>query len=291
MTPRSRLIPIKHHLRQYRERLNDDFRSLDERFEVELEAVRVETVAAGDQALAKETWCLKTALEMQQKFVAAFIDMKAGRFYDAWCTLERVEIAALNLSRHMSLTDEYALVFIDIQVERFQKLFPYAVFMSPAFIEKEVRCSLCNAKISIRSGCEHRVGEIYDGVQCHRIITDVEMLEMSLVPTPVQKYSVPFMTDRTTGKTVDHHDYSLVNYVVRGLRSPFDGWSTRWTKARHPHDLYRHVRRNDPCPCESGEKYKKCCLPEEGVLRPHVDIEFDVRPPKDLPTLEYTRNR
>lgn len=23
------------------------------------------------------------------------------------------------------------------------------------------------------------------------------------------------------------------------------------------------VGRNDPCPCESGKKYKKCCLPKD----------------------------
>lgn len=25
------------------------------------------------------------------------------------------------------------------------------------------------------------------------------------------------------------------------------------------------ISRNDPCPCESGRKYKKCCLPRGGV--------------------------
>jgi uncharacterized protein YecA (UPF0149 family) len=25
-------------------------------------------------------------------------------------------------------------------------------------------------------------------------------------------------------------------------------------------DLYKDVGRNDPCPCGSGKKFKKCCL-------------------------------
>jgi uncharacterized protein YecA (UPF0149 family) len=29
------------------------------------------------------------------------------------------------------------------------------------------------------------------------------------------------------------------------------------TTERNPH---RHVGRNDPCPCGSGKKFKKCCL-------------------------------
>lgn len=215
MTQQDPLAPIKAHLRSYRDRLSSDFSARDAEIAEQLEQLRVDAVAAGDQALAKQTWCFKTALEMQQKFVAAFLDMQAGRFYDAWCTLERVEIAALSLVRHMPLDDEYALSFIDQQVERFQKLYPYGVFISPAFVEKDVRCSLCDAKISIRSGCEHRAGEIYDGIQCLRIVKDTEMLEMSMVPTPVQKYSVPFLTDPETGQKVDHYDYSAVSYVVR----------------------------------------------------------------------------
>ena len=36
------------------------------------------------------------------------------------------------------------------------------------------------------------------------------------------------------------------------------------------------VGRNDPCPCGSGKKFKKCCafnkLPEKGVLRLAYEI-------------------
>lgn len=35
--------------------------------------------------------------------------------------------------------------------------------------------------------------------------------------------------------------------------------SFRFTKTRPIVKDY-HVRRNDPCPCGSGKKYKKCCL-------------------------------
>jgi len=31
--------------------------------------------------------------------------------------------------------------------------------------------------------------------------------------------------------------------------------------------------RNDPCPCGSGKKYKKCCLPRDQALRPQVRTE------------------
>ena len=28
--------------------------------------------------------------------------------------------------------------------------------------------------------------------------------------------------------------------------------------------------RNEPCPCDSGKKYKKCCLPLSGTYKPEV---------------------
>jgi len=37
---------------------------------------------------------------------------------------------------------------------------------------------------------------------------------------------------------------------------PFHNSVDRWAPAHNP---MRHVGRNDPCPCGSGRKYKKCC--------------------------------
>lgn len=45
-----------------------------------------------------------------------------------------------------------------------------------------------------------------------------------------------------------------------GQNSDYDhapgAYAERWTPAHNP---MRHVGRNDPCPCGSGKKYKKCC--------------------------------
>jgi len=34
----------------------------------------------------------------------------------------------------------------------------------------------------------------------------------------------------------------------------------RMTDTDNAKNLYREIGRNDPCPCGSGKKYKKCCL-------------------------------
>ncbi|HWZ41064.1 MAG TPA: DUF1186 domain-containing protein [Bradyrhizobium sp.] len=47
---------------------------------------------------------------------------------------------------------------------------------------------------------------------------------------------------------------------------PFDsgGLDTLWTSTEPVRNPWRHVGRNDPCPCGSGKKAKKCCLANNG---------------------------
>jgi hypothetical protein len=159
--------------------------------------------------------------------------------------------------------------------------------MSPEILELEKICNICEKPISIRNPCGHRVGEIYNGELCIRIVTKVKLLAMAMVDSPIQKYSVPFLSDEKTGKSIDHYNYSLVKFLADRLQSPFHEWDVSWTKVRHPHSKFRSVGQDDPCPCESGKKYKECCLPEEGVLRPHCQFHLSVLPQPGLSDFEY----
>jgi hypothetical protein len=285
----NKIKAIRKHLRNYRARAEDTTSS---EWVVEaLESIRASAVAGGDQRLAKTTWRLRQIHEVQETYIRAFREISTGKFFDGWCSLERVEIGLQFLEAHYSIAegDGYGLGLIRSQTDQFQELFPYRVFFSPAWLVKERRCSICNSIISIRRRCDHETGQIYDGLMCCEVITAMEPLEISMVEDPVQKYSVPFFKDPRTGKQVDHYDYTLVSYVAKGLRNPFDSWSAVWTKARHPHDRFKHVAPNEPCPCQSDSTYGRCCLKESGVLRPHLRVEFALPPPVPLPRIAYSR--
>ena len=50
-------------------------------------------------------------------------------------------------------------------------------------------------------------------------------------------------------------------------------------------NIYKNIGRNDPCPCGSGKKYKKCCLNkvQEGLpYQNHIDEAINKFPKKDL---------
>lgn len=285
----SSLDRIRAYLKQVKQREVDDKQSLKNEIEESLRNVKRRLVAGRDQPGAKKIWCYEQILRIQNQYIAAFQKLKSGDFYEAWCLLEQVEIGQHFLQRHIATSeDSYELPFIQKHVAQFQALFPYKHFISPGMLILKTECSICLKPRSIRTPCGHILGEIYDGEMCARHVKNVKLLEVSLVTNPRQKYSVLFSTDSKTGEKVDHYDYSLVRYVTTGLRKPFDGWDMEWTKARHPHSRYRHVGRNEECPCESGRKYKKCCLNETGVLRPHLEIRFSVAPPATLAPLVYT---
>ena len=60
------------------------------------------------------------------------------------------------------------------------------------------------------------------------------------------------------------------------LRERIDGWFAEWdarhrrTKEADASVQRKKVGRNEPCPCGSGKKYKKCCLASDEAARPRV---------------------
>ena len=121
-----------------------------------------------------------------------------------------------------------------------------------------------------------------------RIVSKAKILGMAFVKNPVQKYSVPFFSDSKGESTKDQYNYAIVKYLIQRLTSPFHEWDIEWTKRRHPHSRFADIGQNEPCPCESGKKYKDCCLPKEAVLRPHCLFTFHVEPAAHLLNVEYS---
>lgn len=234
--------------------------------------------------LANRAWFLKAVAETRSSMIAAIRQIQDTQQKDGWCTLEQVELGCRALRRNAFLRlDDYEVLELLEQVERWQSLFPYRVFASPEFVIETARCSICKTLSSPWSGCDHAPGRVYCGESCHRIIEGMHLKSVSLVLEPVQKFSVMIM-HRDDGS--DPMDYSLVDWVAKRVRSPFDRWNIAWTIETHPHHLFS-ARPDDPCPCESGKFYGSCCLYTRGVKRPHAQFDFPNPPPSDLPDFEY----
>jgi hypothetical protein len=245
------------------------------------------SLAVCNQRYAKFLWCWEQALRVQEHYLLAFRHLKTGDYYDAWCALERTELGLASLERHEKQSwSEFRLGEINAATLRWQALFPYRMFFSPEIVYLEKECSVCNAKVLPNAFCGHLLGEIYNGEMCFRTITNARILSISLVDKPFQKYSVAFMTDGS-GMRKDNYKYHLVKYAASALTNPFDDWNVAESKRRQPHARFADVGRNDSCPCDSGAKYKRCCLPRAGVLRPHFQFTFAVSPPATVSADTY----
>ena len=254
-----------------------------------LKKIKELMINENNQLAAKMIWCYESILFIQKKYVEGFNDFKSGKFYEGWCELERAENAYHSLYPHFKdELNSFSLEFIFKHIIQYQELFPYKMFLSLENIVKEKKCNICGQIINIRKSCGHKVGEIYDGERCIRIITDVEFLAVSLVEKPLNKYTVTFIVDEKTGKKIDHYDYSIIEFIVERLESPFHNWDYERTEKRYPHEKFKDIDKEENCPCGSKRKYKDCCLKESGVLRPHIEVYFSVKPNRNLPSFVYT---
>lgn len=245
-------------------------------------------VARNDESEAFLIWCAETICTIQRGFLAAFNSLKVGSFYDAWCRFERCEVDILSLNRHHPQDEEdpHRIMYIDQMIRRWQDLYPYKVFFSPELLKKRVECSICGARVSPRSNCGHEKFKIYRGEMCFHKVVEVDLLGISIVQDPVQRYSVAFLSMGEDGKPIDHYNYGNIKFVVDRLDSAFHGWNSYQTTRVIAASEIAHLDSMHPCPCLSGKNFGECCTGKSEVTVPHLQIQFYVQPSSSLPTNE-----
>lgn len=259
-------------------------RNIEEMFFV-LKKLKNEAVNQKNEIFAKELWSFEEILKLQELYINAFNKMKNEDYYNAWCDLERAEIKYISLAKHTKETYKYKMYFMVNHIRKYYRIFPYKLFSSIEYINLESRCSICNKVIEFKKSCGHKIGEIYNGEMCCRLITKWELIGYSLVTNPLNKYTVVFSVDQND-KKVDNYDYSIVKYLIERLKSPFDGWDFSRSQKRISHKNYRKINKHDECPCGSEKTYKECCLKKDGVLSKHIDFKFEKDIPEHLKTIE-----
>ncbi|EEZ42456.1 nucleic acid-binding protein [Photobacterium damselae] len=238
-----------------------------------IENVRLRLVEGGLQEDAKELWILKTIYLAQNNYIDFISLLKKKKYYEAWCVLERCEINLKNLMKHIpnEYIEQLHVDFLVHQVPLWQEVYPYKIFASSEFLEKKIRCSECKQLITPRSSCSHLVGEVYNGKLCYRIIEDMEILGIAMVPNPVQKICVPFKKSEN-GEDVAHYNYQPLDMIVDGLPTLFYWWEINHTIDMQPRSNFDHMETNELCPCGSGRQFIICCSSKEFVLTPHKEI-------------------
>ena len=233
-----------------------------------LSRLKKEYVSKDDQSAAKAAWCMETIGQIQDSFVSAFAPIRERDFKTAWDCFAKCEGSIHSLDRHFNEEyGEFGIEHVRIHTRQFQELFPLKWGISPGILINEKRCSVCNSKLTVRFGCEHQNGEIYDGELCNDVVTEFELLHVALVDKPAQRGTVIWP------EIEGNPGFIPLISVVDGLTSPWVRWSCDKEERRIHHPAFKSVGRNDRCPCGSNLKYKRCCLNKQMVPEfPHFKI-------------------
>lgn len=260
-----RLRRVRDLLRNYKARTTQ---TLSHSCRQELATLKGKAISDGDQLVAKAVWCLETIGHIQDHFVSVFLNLRAGEYKEAWNLLEKCENEIGFLDRHfIEEGDEFGVEHAHVHTKRLQDLYPVSLAVSPAFLHKEVRCSACDAKQSLRGGCDHISGEIYDGEMCGMVVTSPELLYLAIVENPVQKSSFIFPEGD------NDQPFRSIKELATAIGSPWRRWSYYKEERRQFHPAFKGIGRNDQCPCWLGAKYKRCCLGKEKVF-PHFVVSL-----------------
>lgn len=243
-----------------------------------LSELKQEAVNIDDQVTAKAIWCLETVSQIQEYFLSAFSCLKAGDYQEAWNQLAHCESQIRSIDKHLTEgPQEFGIEHARGHTRQLQELYLLEWGFSPGLIKKEVHCSICDTRLTLRNGCGHKNGEIYDGELCVGVVKQAEILHISLVKNPAQKFTVIFPNGN------DDLRLGPIKLIGQTLNSPWDSWSYHKETRRRHHPLFKDLGRNDRCPCNSGQKYKKCCLGKEEMF-PHFQFSFGrqtlIEPPK-----------
>jgi hypothetical protein len=242
---------------------------------VEIKREKEISVQAANDIESKEYWNYEQIAIIHKDYLEAYKLIKDKEYYKGWCKLENIEISLQFLKPHFPIkTNPYKLLQIEKNVKNLQAIYPYRMFSSIEMIMKEVKCNICDKVVSFRNPCNHKIGEIYNGEMCLRIVTKSEPIGIAIVENPVNKYTVLFMKENEEGKTVDHYDYTTLEYLFDVILHPFEKWDLVIHEKYSPHKNFRNLKPDDKCSCNSTKKYSECCLKKKGVKYLHYEFLF-----------------
>ena len=66
------------------------------------------------------------------------------------------------------------------------------------------------------------------------------------------------------------YDYSVLEKLTQIIKNPYEKFSVEVKKIKS--DEYKHIGRNELCPCGSGKKYKNCHLGTEDEMMDYIHI-------------------
>ena len=259
--------------------INDDYVKLCLSGNEELTDVRIlnyiedklqKSININDEDEANKYWYWKSTLLVKQNYFKVFELFKDNKFEEAWNLLENIEKhITIMLDNVEDCAYDFGVKYIQEKVNYIQKLFPYSLFFSREMVVLESHCSICEQKNSIRKSCHHIPGKLYMGKICQRIITKADLLGVSIVSNPKDKYAIAHINKK-------EYNYELLKYFLTNINDPYDDFVVEESYVLKVE--YQGIDDNSICPCGSKIAYKDCCKGTSSERIVHKNIILKHKP-------------
>lgn len=144
-------------------------------------------------------YCIDNSLLALQYELQMLVNIKEDKMSEAWGNLVNAQVIYGTVVRNYPFELESETGYLERLANYEKLLFPNLFFQSAGGIIKKSHCSICNEKYG---KCNHLKGKLYNGELCCRMITEMELEEVSLVDNPANKHC-RVLTIETNGRKID----------------------------------------------------------------------------------------
>lgn len=144
-------------------------------------------------------YTIENSLRGLQYELEMLVFIKQDKMAEAWDKLVNAQVTFGNVVRNYPF-DTDSLNGYQERLRNYEKLlFPELHFQSVGGLIKNSKCSICESNYD---KCDHIKGRLYMGEMCYRIITEMELEEVSFVENPANKHC-RVLTIEIDGKAID----------------------------------------------------------------------------------------
>ncbi len=242
----------------------EDASDTAERVIAELELLKCSVLLEDKNKVYIET-CLFRVLKNISSFWSLVLQ---HHFYDAWCKLQD-SLDGLRLIKRFYHCQCDSVSFFEKQLLSIEQVYPYKLFSSIGAVVEQYECSICGNDMDSLD-CKHLKGELYDGELAYAIIRNFKELDhVAIVENPSDKRCVLNPDDDQAGMDVLKN---IVGYIIENKLSPLGFTNILRIEFDKPNEKYIDLSPNDHCFCESGKKFKKCCVNKRTSRHVHFEL-------------------
>lgn len=223
-----------------------------------------------NEDVANSSFVVKEYCKMLKYYSMYWQLLLQKKFKDSWTLLQDTFDKLRNITRFTSDHESYSLNVMHDHLNQLERLYPYRIFASMEAVVQSKKCSICGKSL-LDLDCTHLPGELYWGEQAFAVAGGIVLQGLALVQHPMDKRCIMEISGDTR---TEEEKFSLLNYFVDNNKNPLQLFTVVEEIKYYYNDGYNNTGRNDPCPCQSGKKFKKCCGQDKYEEGTHFRIQL-----------------